>query len=425
MELTPASVQTNLVLSLPLPGSRERTAFYAGQQRVSYINKLPWFTHDNDASEDEWSQELIRKFGMAGYGRWWVLIENFDRHGTGDKWITSLPFIREKFRSRSEEVRKIMDFFRTSSKVLLEVTGKNWEKIVISIPKFRERNAKLKSKARSILPQDSSKTLQEEEGEGEGDKEKECRGNTATPPAAPRPPRPASRPAGAQGKTPPGPRKAPEVAPGAPEDPPKVSQGQTAAKRPQSKPSLPSRPKAGAVPEGSAHRLAAFLRNLILANDPKARVPKLISKAFQTWTREASLLFRDRSVQESVALLRWALDNEFWRANILSIPKFRKRYTQLLLNRRSDKAAEERKHPACPICQVMKPRSGHDLCTNCARCGRCGRAPEGDNLMRFTIEIRRDKTKRAICRSCSGKKSKESGHPGLTAVKTAMKEAIS
>ena len=261
------------------------------------------------------------------------------------------------------------------------------------------------------------------EGKGKEGKGEEGRGEGRE--SAPRPSRPASRPAGVQEKTLSGPRKTPEVVSGSTKGAPQVSQDPPAAKRPQSKPSLPFRPKAGVVPEGSAHRLAAFLRNLILANDPKARVPKLISKAFQTWTREASLLFRDRSVQESVALLRWALDNEFWRANILSIPKFRKRYTQLLLNRRSDKAAEERKHPACPICQVMKPRPGHDLCTNCARCGRCGRAPEGDNLMRFTIEIRRDKTKRAICRSCSGKKSKESGHPGLTAVKNAMKEAIS
>ena len=115
------------------------------------MNRIKWFSHDNDASEDEWMHELIREFGPAGYGRYWILIENFDRHRKGEEWATSWAFVREKLRTRSGEVRKLLDFFRGSGKVLSEEVG---EKLVISIPKFIEKQAKLRANFYSKLRED-------------------------------------------------------------------------------------------------------------------------------------------------------------------------------------------------------------------------------------------------------------------------------
>ena len=112
------------------------------------MNRIKWFSHDNDASEDEWMHELIREFGPAGYGRYWILIENFDRHRKGEEWATSWAFIREKLRTRSGEVRKLLDFFQGSGKVLSEEVG---EKLIISIPKFIEKQAKLRANFYSTL----------------------------------------------------------------------------------------------------------------------------------------------------------------------------------------------------------------------------------------------------------------------------------
>src|SRR3989304_3704114 len=123
------------------------------------MNKLPWFTHRNDSHEDDWHQELIRKFGMEGYGRLWVLTELFDRHGNGDWWETDMAFLREKLRCKSKELHLLLNFFSTSSRLVLEKNSEEDENVLrISLIKFRKIHAKLKSKARSILPQHSSNT---------------------------------------------------------------------------------------------------------------------------------------------------------------------------------------------------------------------------------------------------------------------------
>ena len=36
---------------------------------------LRYFPHDADASSDPKCKRLIRRFGVAGYGRWWLLCE--------------------------------------------------------------------------------------------------------------------------------------------------------------------------------------------------------------------------------------------------------------------------------------------------------------------------------------------------------------
>lgn len=266
--------------------------------------------------------------------------------------------------------------------------------------------------------------------EGKG-KEEERKGKESHGSAAPRP-RPAPRPAGAQKKLHRSAHKgsrAPKSAPGGGKKasneslPAKPAKAVRRSLRPLP---LLSRSGAEAGPL-SADRLAKFLRNLILANDAKARVPSFSSKAFATWVREAKLLIgRDkRPLDEAIAVLRWALDDEFWKANILSFPKFRKQYTQLKLNREREKKAGDGRLPCCAVCQVKKPPPGLDLCQECARCSICGVSSTPKRNMKFAIERRTDGTRRAICWDCRNKMTKGRGHPGLTTAQSILKENIS
>jgi|SRR3990172_3806729 len=117
------------------------------------MNKLPWFTHSNRALSDEWHQTLIDEFGFEGYGRWWALTELFDLHGTGDSWKTTMTFLARQLRAKPVRVRHLLDSGATGGRIYWTHTGNEVE---IRMEKFRKIQAKLKSKARSILPQDSS-----------------------------------------------------------------------------------------------------------------------------------------------------------------------------------------------------------------------------------------------------------------------------
>jgi hypothetical protein len=46
----------------------------------------------------------------------------------------------------------------------------------------------------------------------------------------------------------------------------------------------------------------------------------------------------ERDEQQAHRLIDWAHDNDFWAGNVLSLPKFRKQYDQLLLQARRDQA---------------------------------------------------------------------------------------
>lgn len=39
------------------------------------MEPLVWFPHDADAAADPKTRRVMRRFGAAGYGRWWLLCE--------------------------------------------------------------------------------------------------------------------------------------------------------------------------------------------------------------------------------------------------------------------------------------------------------------------------------------------------------------
>ncbi|MEE8114557.1 MAG: hypothetical protein V3T23_09395 [Nitrososphaerales archaeon] len=119
------------------------------------MNKYPWFSHDNDAHEDDKHQLLIHQFGLAGYGAKWMLTELFDRHGVGDFWTTNIPYLMSKLRMRRKNLLELLLFLQKELGYLSEIFE---EKVVISCPKLRKRQAKRKSKVPAILPKNKNKT---------------------------------------------------------------------------------------------------------------------------------------------------------------------------------------------------------------------------------------------------------------------------
>jgi hypothetical protein len=88
------------------------------------------------------------------------------------------------------------------------------------------------------------------------------------------------------------------------------------------------------------YELALFLANLMRGNDPKAKVPKDDSAQWQKWclTFDRMIRLDERQPGEIAAIINWAQDDSFWKANILSPDKLRQKFTQLYLQAKEKNA---------------------------------------------------------------------------------------
>jgi len=83
--------------------------------------------------------------------------------------------------------------------------------------------------------------------------------------------------------------------------------------------------------------LCELLRRRILENDEHAKVPVTFTAKSGWYVAARLLLDRDkRDFAEARRLIDWAASNPFWKSNILSMPTFREKYTQLLLRMKGD-----------------------------------------------------------------------------------------
>lgn len=88
------------------------------------------------------------------------------------------------------------------------------------------------------------------------------------------------------------------------------------------------------APREDVEHLCTLLADLIESNGLKR--PTITKK----W-RDASRLMLDRDKRDPTQaerLIRWTQTDEFWRGNVLSMPKFRDKYDQLLIRARSSKS---------------------------------------------------------------------------------------
>lgn len=77
--------------------------------------------------------------------------------------------------------------------------------------------------------------------------------------------------------------------------------------------------------------LTLELKEKILSNDPKAKIPDNIDK----WVLHMDRLIRldGRSFDEIQSVIHWCQSDDFWSANILSTKKLREKFTQLKLQK--------------------------------------------------------------------------------------------
>jgi hypothetical protein len=110
-----------------------------------------------------------------------------------------------------------------------------------------------------------------------------------------------------------------------------TDQSRRESRSPRPDPTRPVVPKGttGAAPAAppEASHLCNLLADLIEANGSKR------PEVTQRWLDSARLMLQrdNRDVEQAEHLIRWAQASEFWRPNILSMPKFREKYDQLRL----------------------------------------------------------------------------------------------
>lgn len=111
-------------------------------------------------------RELIRKHGHVAHTVYWTLLECMHWHGNGNVLKMRLSDFAHDCVTNGTTAMAVLVTLAGTSKVTLRSGGGYIE---VEIKKFRERQAKLKSKIPSRLPQDSLKTPQQEEEQEQKD----------------------------------------------------------------------------------------------------------------------------------------------------------------------------------------------------------------------------------------------------------------
>ena len=104
--------------------------------------------------------------------------------------------------------------------------------------------------------------------------------------------------------------------------------GEQSAPEPSKNRPKGNRPKTLSLEEHpEAARLCQILSDLIVANGSKKPI---VGEAWLTEARRLLTLDK-RPFAEAEQVLRWSQADQFWKANVLSMPKFREKYDQLRL----------------------------------------------------------------------------------------------
>lgn len=146
-------------------------------------NKLPWFPHDHDASEDTWIRGVVRRQGHVAGWLWWVLLEQLHKHGIGDTLKMNINDIARIAMTSRSVVTRVLGELATEvptesglrRKVSFTLNGSQLE---LKIEKVRKKWSNLKSKITSKSPESPSKVpiYRDRERDKETDK------RTAKPP---------------------------------------------------------------------------------------------------------------------------------------------------------------------------------------------------------------------------------------------------
>jgi len=90
-------------------------------------------------------------------------------------------------------------------------------------------------------------------------------------------------------------------------------------------------------------KLTQILIDLILKNDPKSEVKRMPKTTQETWLIECRRLreIDKRTPQEIAFVIEWTQKDSFEKTNVLSMPKLRKRFSQLLMKAKRAKGSDK------------------------------------------------------------------------------------
>lgn len=100
--------------------------------------------------------------------------------------------------------------------------------------------------------------------------------------------------------------------------------------------------------ESDPYRLSILLRDLMLRNNARAKVPEATPEGMAKWAVHIDRMLNidKRTVDEVEQVIRWSQDDEFWMSNILSTKKLRDQFDKLWL--RMNKNSQPKWQPRTP-----------------------------------------------------------------------------
>ena len=130
------------------------------------------------------------------------------------------------------------------------------------------------------------------------------------------------------------------------------------APAPAPAPAEPAKKRGGVVPVEEEPPLCALLADQIQKNDPSGKRPRVTA----SWVAAEDRMLRldKRDPEQARALIIWCQQDQFWRGNILSMPKFREKYQQLFMAAGRDQQTQ--KSPAqIRAEEIQRDRAARDL----------------------------------------------------------------
>lgn len=118
------------------------------------MNRLPWFTHDNDARDDNWLRHLCKTQGHVSIDIWYSLLELMHKHGVKNVLRRDLASVAQRSQTNTRVVRRVLTEmahdFEGKTRVNWHISRESVGSVlVIEIPKFKERRDYSLSKMRS------------------------------------------------------------------------------------------------------------------------------------------------------------------------------------------------------------------------------------------------------------------------------------
>lgn len=243
-----------------------------------------YFSHDSNARTDPKILAMFSDYGVAGYGRWWILIEILREHENYMIKHSKCTWkaLAMQMQYSADEVQKFINDCINEYELLKEIK-KNNDTYFYSESLMRRMGKLDDIKEKRVLAANARWKNKKENMQNDAN-ELEMQCNSM-----------------------------------------------------QSKPTyLPSKPTKE-INKNISEKfsddsiqiiLAKKLHELILVNDPKAKEPNL-----QNWAKDIDKMIRidNRSTEEIESLIKFAQSNNFWKANILSANKLREKATTLLI----------------------------------------------------------------------------------------------